>query len=445
MKTKIFSILASAAMLTGVASCDSYEPTLNGTKEGKLNTASIAVEVSNAEKIINDAAGTLKSARSRAVVDLSGYIVTVVDADGQPVKKWTYSQMPELPTFTEGSYTVKVASGEEPVTAAWDAPWFRGEQSFTIKADEVTDVDVVKCTLANIRVTVKFTDDLVKASAGDLKVVVRSEGAQSLTYTPSETRSGYFAAVDGLVTLSVAFSGTVNGTEEKFTKAVTDVDAGQHRIITFGLRNNPNQPPVPSGQIDPTEGINVSTDVTEEDLTVDVPFEEEVIDPSGRPGQEGEDPNKPVGPDDPQPPVGDDSVVFTSSLDDVNGLDYVYDLDDFIAQGYKADLSIDVPAGIAQVMVKIDSDVLTPDALTDLELKEEFDLVNPGNPTLEEKIHVLGFPTGNDVKDKTNVKFDITGFMTPLSFLGAGHSDFVITVTDNNGHSKTVAFKFNKK
>ena len=156
--------------------------------------------------------------------------------------------MPELPTFTEGSYTVKVTSGEEPVTAAWDAPWFRGEQSFTIKADEVTDVDVVKCTLANIRVTVKFTDDLVKASAGDLKAVVRSEDAQSLTYTPSETRSGYFAAVDGLVTLSVAFSGTVYGTEEKFTKAVTDVDAGQHRIITFGLKNNPNQPPVPSGR-----------------------------------------------------------------------------------------------------------------------------------------------------------------------------------------------------
>lgn len=445
MKTKIFSILASAAMLTGVASCDSYEPQIQGGKEGKLNTASIAVEVSNAEKIINDAAGTSKGVRSRAVVDLSNYLVTVVDANGEPVKQWTYSQMPELPTFEEGSYTVKVASGEEPVTAAWDAPWFRGEQAFSIKANEITDVAVVKCTLANIRVTVKFTDDLVKASAGDLKVVVRSEGAQSLTYTPSETRSGYFAAVDGLVTLSVAFTGTVSGTEEKFTKAVTDVAAGQHRIITFGLKTNPNEPPTPSGGIDPTEGINVSTEVIGEDLTADVPFEEEILDPSDRPGQEGDDPNKPVGPDDPQPPVGDDSVVFSSSLDNVNGLDYVYDLDDFIAKGYKADLTIDVPAGIAKVMVKIDSDVLTPDALTELELKDEFDLVNPGNPTLEEKIHTLGFPTGSDVKDKTNVKFDITGFMTPLSFLGAGHSDFVITVTDNEGHSKTVAFKFNKK
>lgn len=443
MKTKIFSILASAAMLTGVASCDSYEPQLLGAKEGKLNTASIAVEVSNAEKIINDGAGT--SSRSRAVVDLSNYLVTVVDANGEPVKQWTYSEMPELPTFTEGNYTVKVASGEEPVTAAWDAPWFRGEQSFSIKANEITDVAVVKCTLANIRVTVRFTDDLVKASAGDLKVVVRSEGAQSLTYTPSETRSGYFAAVDGLVTLSVAFTGTVSGTEEKFTKAVTDVAAGQHRIITFGLKTNPNEPPTPSGGIDPTEGINVSTEVIGEDLTADVPFEEEILDPSDRPGQEGDDPNKPVGPDDPLPPVGDDSVVFTSSLDGVHGLDYVYDLDEFISNGYKADLTIDVPAGIAKVMVKIDSDVLTPDALTDLELKDEFDLVNPGNPTLEEKIHTLGFPTGSDVKDKTNVTFDITGFMTPLSFLGAGHSDFVITVTDNEGHSKTVAFKFNKK
>lgn len=444
MKTKIFSILTSAAMLTGVASCDSYEPQIQGGKEGKLNTASIAVEVSNAEKIINDAAGTTKGARSRAVVDLSNYLVTVVDANGEPVKQWTYSQMPELPTFEEGSYTVKVASGEEPVTAAWDAPWFRGEQAFSIKANEITDVAVVKCTLANIRVTVKFTDDLVKASAGDLKVVVRSEGAQSLTYTPSETRSGYFAAVDGLVTLSVAFTGTVSGTEEKFTKAVTDVAAGQHRIITFGLKTNPNEPPTPSGGIDPTEGINVSTEVIGEDLTADVPFEEEILDPSDRPGQEGDDPNKP---DDPNPPVTGDAIKFTSQLNDKDelGLDKEYDLDEFLGNGLKADLTVEAPAGIAKMMVKIDSEVLTPANLEELGLKEEFDLVNPGDATLASMINGLGFPTGDAVKNKTKVSFDITGFMDPLSQLGPGHSKFIITVTDNDGNSKTVALKFNKK
>ncbi len=444
MKTKIFSILASAAMLTGVASCDSYEPQIQGGKEGKLNTASIAVEVSNAEKIINDAAGTTKGARSRAVVDLSNYLVTVVDANGEPVKQWTYSQMPELPTFEEGSYTVKVASGEEPVTAAWDAPWFRGEQAFSIKANEITDVAVVKCTLANIRVTVKFTDDLVKASAGDLKVVVRSEGAQSLTYTPSETRSGYFAAVDGLVTLSVAFTGTVSGTEEKFTKAVTDVAAGQHRIITFGLKTNPNEPPTPSGGIDPTDGINVSTEVIGEDLTADVPFEEEILDPSDRPGQEGDDPNKPVGPDDPQPPVGD-AITFESSLGDLSA---VTDIDDFIANGGTADLTVKAADGIAKMMVKIDSQVLPPEELGSMGLLSEFDLVNPvnpSNPNMSATLKKMGFPIGDEVKDAKEVSFDITSFIPLLKDLGAGYSNFIITVTDNAGNTATTTLKFNKK
>lgn len=199
---------------------------------------------------------------------------------------------------------------------------------------------------------------------------------------------------------------------------------------------------MPSGQIDPTEGINVRTDVTDEDLTVDVPFEEDVLDPSGRPGQEGSNPDDP---EQPTPPVAGDAVKFDSSLSD---LSKVYDIDEFIADGSVADLKVTVPAGIARMMVKIDSQVLPAEELGSLGLMPEFDLVNPvnpDNPDMGTKLTEMGFPIGDDVKGKTYVEFDITGFIPLLKELGAGYSNFVITVTDNDGNTAATTLRFNKK
>ncbi len=439
MKSKILSIFASAAMLVGVVSCDNYAPNLPGGGSGKLNTASINVEVSNAENIINDSQGAKKGAQSRAAVDISNYIVTVTDAEGQPVKKWVYSEMPELPTFPAGSYTVTVTSRETPSGAEWDNPFFRGSQTFSIVADEITDVEPVKCVLSNIRVTVRFTEDLVKASAGDLRVVVRSEGSQSLAFTPAETRSGYFAAVDGLVTLSVAFTGTVSSTEEKFTKVLTEVEAGQHRIVTFGLKSNPNQPPVPSGGISTDEGINVSTDVTEEDLTVDVGYEEDTLPGNDRPGQEGDDPNGGGGddPNPPTPPTPDAIEIIPAKGFD---LEQEYDVDDFVAQGLTAAITVKVPAGIKAFNVEIDSDKLD---VGELNMPNSFDLVT-ADEALSATLGTLGFPVGDEVKGKTELLFNITQFVGMLeNFPGKSH--FILTITDNNGAEKTAAFKFHKK
>lgn len=435
MKSKILSIIASAAMLVSVASCDNYEPKIVGGGEGKLNTSSLSVEVSNAEKIVNEGSAT-KKGLSRAVTDLSDYLVIVTDAQGNEVKRWTYATMPELPTFPAGTYNINVLSREEPTSAEWDAPFFKGSTSFTIVADEVTDNVKVVCKLANIRVTVKFTDELVAASAGDIKVTVRSEGEQNLTFTPSETRSGYFAAVDGLETLSVAFQGTVQNTEEKFTKVLTEVAGGQHRIITYGLKSNPNEPPAETGGIAlGEEGINVSTDVEEEDLTADVPYEEDVLPDNDRPGQEGDDPNQGGG-DDPQP--GDDAITFSTSMP--HGLDYVYDVNDFVANGYTADLTMSVPNGAKSVVVKIDSDNLD---VTDVGLVNEFDLATVSGD-LATSISGLGFPIGDQVVNQTTLNFDITQFVGLLANF-QGKSNFIITVTDNKGNVATTTLQFNVK
>jgi len=107
-------------------------------------------------------------------------------------------------------------------------------------------------------------------------------------------------------------------------------------------------------------------------------------------------------------------------------------------EGLDARVRIAAPAGIRSFMVKIVSEkVLTPEVLESVGLRSEFDLTQPAD--LQEMLEALGFPTGDAVVDRTEVSFDITQFMGLIPLLGNGDSDFVLTVTDNEGQTATEA------
>ena len=123
-----------------------------------------------------------------------------------------------------------------------------------------------------------------------------------------------------------------------------------------------------------------------------------------------------------------------------------------------ADLSIDVvvsaTSGIKDFTVQIVSDVLTPDQLGTVGLCDVLNLVEPTasystvDPTFDASgiagsLTNFGFPTGDQVKDKTTVEFTITPFLSLLAFTGAGNHDFVMTITDNDGNTtvKTLMIK----
>ena len=125
-----------------------------------------------------------------------------------------------------------------------------------------------------------------------------------------------------------------------------------------------------------------------------------------------------------------------------------------VVEGLSIDVVVSATSGIKEFTVQIVSDVLTPDQLGGVGLCDVLDLVEPTasystvDPTFDASgiaasLTNFGFPTGDQVKDKTTVEFTITPFLSLLAFTGAGNHDFVMTITDNDGNTtvKTLMIK----
>jgi hypothetical protein len=445
MKTKIFSILLTVAAMVGFSACsDDWNPDAEGS--GQLRTASLGVEVDGAETIVSDNSGAKKSIKavsSRATIDLSNFIVAVSTSAGKEVERWTYSTMPELPTFAAGEYTVTVKSHEvEP--AAWNAPYYEGTQTFTIVANQITEVETVVCKLANIRVSVAFTDDLLaafdNANEVSVKVSIDNAGTNSLTFTPSETRSGYFQALSDLQTLRIDFSASILGNVETFTKTIDNVAKGQHRKITFGLTSNPNLPPDELGTIiNDGQGITIDNTVDEDDpIETNFDWYEDNTNSNGRPGDEDFD-------DGDKPGQGGEETTevirFESSSLDLVGEN---DATSFPSDGSKpADVDIYADNGFAHLLVEIISDDLTDEMLTSVGLAATFDLAYPGN--LEDKLSDpdgFNFPVGDNIIGQTHVNFNIAPFVPLLNMYPGNVHKFRITATDQQNNQKSVTLTF---
>lgn len=429
MKTDIISLaVVAAAAFAGLTSCsDTWTNDLAEEEKGTLNTESILASVNTYEAEKEDAQGA-KAPESRAVTDLSPFIVEVVKSDGSKVASWTYATMPPAPTFAVGTYTVRVKS-HNPQPVEWEKPYYAGEQQFQIKANDVTDVDPIVCTLANVRVSIEVTEALKKVSAGDVKITFTGEPGVDLEFAPDEPRSGYFAYTEGLSTMKVHFEGTVSGAREDFTHVLKDIQPGQHRLVKFALRINPNPPADETGNIEIPEGEGVMVDcgVTTYEVDGTVSSKEDVIDDSGRPGQEegGDDPK----PDDPD----DKAITFSSSTLDLEGANMAEEFGE--EEGLKpAVVDIHSENGVKSLKVKIISDFLTEDMLSGIGLTSQFDLADPGE--YAEGLAGLGFPSADEVNGAHDLQFNITKFI-PLIFEEGDHK-FEITVTDSKGLVKTM-------
>ncbi len=340
-------------------------------------------------------------------VDVSNFIVELLrDDDATTVGSWSFSQMPDIQILPVGDYTVNVMS-HQVKPAAFEEPLYCGSESFTIKEAEVHNVGTIVCSLSNVKVTVKYSDILASMMDTEANVVV-GIGAASLTFGATESRSGYFELADGANSLVATFTGTIAGRKESQRKVLTDIKAGHHYILTYTVKTG--------GFISANEGVQLNASIDGVDINFELDPDDELLDDSDRPGGDnGEDPN---------PPVGAETITFSSSM-----LSFTENNPTSVSE---AVVLIHADNGIASLKVDIESDDLTDEFLSSVGLAAHFDLAEPGE--LAGPLSGLGFPVGDEVKGRTDITFDITQFM-PLLNIYKGVHKFNITVTDSKGES----------
>ena len=429
MKNIFLICLTLMAVLFTFSACHSEKMETGATDvTGQLSLASMKMEV--------DLKVDTVYPQSRAGVDVSNFLLTIKNSQGEQVEQYTYSEMPEIISLPVGTYTV-VASSAETATNGFDVPFYTGStEQFTIKENELTEVTSLTCRLANVMISVEYDEELRKLMGEDVVTTVKI-GDNSLDIPSSETRKAYLIAPASASSMEITLKGTIDGELVTEIERVDNVQAGQYNIIKYVLSPVDDGNNNVGGKLN--IAINVDSSMTSSDETVGVnPGEEPGIDDFPTDG--GEEPGD--GDGDGGDESGSEQNMPTIVGTDFNGNTFDISKDVLtVTKGQSVPLSVTLlaPNKMAHVYVTIDSETLTEDVLVGVNLAKNFDLAEPGD--LEAGLKGLGFPTGTDVIGKEEIPFDITQFTSLLGIYGAANHNFIIRVVDQQGLEVTETLK----
>ena len=404
----LFTIMASVALVA----CQNDKLPIDNSLTGTVDLSTMNVTCDYDSEIL------------RSSTD--DFIITITEkSTNQRINSWSYSEMPEVCTLITGTYIIKAESCElQP--SAWDKPYYVDQKEFKVEVDKVTAIGDLVCVLKNVKVTVEFSQDLLKIMGDDCNVKVelgKGKGDLGLNFTKSEQRAAYFAVEEESNILVATFQGTIDGYYDTTVSTFEDVKAGEWRILRYSLKSN-NQENEENGSFNTQLSVDASCTTVEKDVQVDV--NEDVIedpDPEPKPDNGGDEPGDNPG-DEPQPA---DGPVITALTFDIKEAQTVSDNLEI-----KINVSSELP--LTGLVVDIDSEQLSS-LLPGVGLDTHLDLVNPGG--MKQGLIDLGFPVEDEILGQTEVSFDITQFVPMLAALGQGTHNFILTATDEAGNETT--------
>lgn len=381
--------LTVLSMLIALTACHSEKVSFQMDTFGQLKLSSMQV-TADTEPLVT---------ASRVSADIKDYLITVYAANGEKLQEWKYAEMPEIFTLKTGAYKL-VAHAPEVTDAAFDTPYCASdEKSFEIRQDEITEIGEVKCTLHNVKVTVKYEDKLMALLGDDVKVTVKV-GEEKLEYTKDETKSGFFHGKAGNNVVDVVFQGSVEGEPVSITRSYAEIALGTELIVTYKYKESVTGIDPGTGGSFHAPGISVDEKLIAVNETGAVlPEEDEILD-FGKPAIEG------------------DGFDLSQPVTNLN---------------QKVVVNLMAPDGIAHVKVEIASENETFAGVIQEMFGGPFDLADPG--ALEETLKGLKLPVSEQVINQQLVKFDVTEFMPLLKGEFAGIHRFIIEVVDNNNSS----------
>ncbi len=226
MKRLLLNIITAASALLAIYSCTDISSETNAT--GFLSI--------NACKELPQDIVYVKSAE-----DEEDFVIAlaIYDSEGELVEQaddYTAMGAIELPT---GRYRAVATSGENVNGAGFDSPYYKGEKEFTIKRGEVTDIDIV-CRLANIKVTVNLSQDIIDRFSHYEFKITGSDGS-SLVFNEELDNfgmDGYFTDAAKELTWSMDFTNNAGVKYEPITGKYNDVKPCRHYKFNFTVTFN---------------------------------------------------------------------------------------------------------------------------------------------------------------------------------------------------------------
>ena len=165
----------------------------------------------------------------------------IINSKGIVVKETDDSQTWNSPIELEtGTYTVKASSnGFDGQESGFDIPYYAASKEITIQSGKELQ-ETITCTLANVKVTVKFDATFlekfqgrtINVQVGDL---TNTNKFAPITFTTTETRSAYFPVGNLYATI------TINNPDNQYQpytlrQEFTNVQAKDHYILNYKVQ-----------------------------------------------------------------------------------------------------------------------------------------------------------------------------------------------------------------
>lgn len=439
---KYKSLIWLLGLMIGFSSCEMRDELWGKGEAGEnagtleLDLASIynGVTMSRADEVVDG--GTTTGNFDAEDVNVDNYTLIVTNAETQEeVARGKVSELKNesgkvvLP-LSEGDYSVTAYNYEGENVTVSERPYFKGEQTFSVKKGIATSVDL-PCKLACVEVSVGLTASFEESFKDDYSVIVdNGDGATQIFDKNSLGKKYYFQVPEHQNSLNASIKATSvegNFIELKATIQKPSDAEGSESYLAGGDSFNIQLTEEGSTDSYISIGITVDLTFTEVGETIEIPVGNIIYEGPDTPGEGGEG--------DDEPTIGTLSVT---------GIPETYNLSlaELMESGEMPTIKVDMASenGIKSLVVSIESDNdVFPVLLAGMDLDKPFDLCNLED-RLNAKKELIGLPliteeTYNQLHSGTMTQytFDVTSLVALLPGQGLmGTHKFTLTISDGN-------------
>lgn len=386
---KYKSLIWLLSLIVGLSSCEMRDELLGkggagenaGTLELDLASIYNGVTLSRANETVDG--GTTTGSFNEEDVNVDNYTLIVTNTETQ--EEAARGKVSELKNengkvvlpLGEGSYAVTAYNYEGENVTVSERPYFKGEQTFSVKKGIATNVDLT-CKLACVEVSIGLTSSFEEAFKDDYSVVVdNGDGASQVFDKNSIGKKYYYQTPDHQSCLNASIKATSvegNFVELKATiQKPADAEGGESDLEggdSFEIKLTEEGSTESSVSI----GITVDLTFTEVGETIEIPVGNIIYDGPENPGEGGGE--------DPEASITFEGLPATYTC--TNGDDTIEGLQD---------VRILAPNGIKHLNVTISGEIAS--MLSLVGLPETFDICNMDDD-LKEKIIGLGLVTEDE-------------------------------------------------